>query len=178
MTACMASTMAPMPIACAGAERAVAGPDAGASVKHATISAANARALSSTVNSTTTPMPTASLEFANGGKSAPEYSPMRIDAALNVATVDTQSLHPIMSPAYEPNARWANTYCPPDLGTITPSSARDITPSSAYAPPATHASRNMARLGSSPATELGVRRIPDPIVLPTMIAIPNATPST
>src|SRR5678815_5395786 len=129
----MASTIAPMPIACVGAERAVAGPDAGASVKHATINAANASALSSvvvcwiasphftprycsTVNSTTTPMPTASREFANGGKSAPEYSPMRIDAALNVATVDTQSLHPIMSPAYEPNARWANTYCPPDLG--------------------------------------------------------------
>src|SRR5690349_1467870 len=191
----MASTTAVNPTVMGAGAAAAAGGLTGVITKQATMSAANASALRSvvacwtmsphftprycnTVKNTTTASPTPSDDVASDGISAPAYSPTRIAAAAKAATDDTQSLHPTITPAYDPNACRAKTYCPPDRGTNTPSSAREIVPSSAYTPPAIHARIKSHSFGSTAATDPGVRRIPDPIVLPTMTATPKATPST
>ena len=44
---------------------------------------------------------------------------------------EIQSLQPTMNPGYSPSARRTNTYWPPDLGSIAPSSASEMAPSSA-----------------------------------------------
>src|SRR5215211_1824031 len=197
MTACIASTTAAIPTAAGAAAAAAdtAGAVTGTSVKHATMSATYARALSSVVacwtlspqrtprhcwikNTATTEMATGTVNRTSAGNSAARYSPMRMAAAASDAVDEIQSLAPITKPAYGPNARRANTYCPPDRGITTPSSASDTTPSSAYAPPAIHASMKAAGLGNSEATVPGVRSIPEPMVLPMMTATPNAIPST
>src|ERR1019366_6483843 len=53
-----------------------------------------------------------------------------------------------------------------------------MAPSSAYTPPATHAPMNHAGWGRAAATSPTDRRIPEPMVLPTMMARPKATPRT
>src|SRR5579872_172661 len=65
------------------------------------------------------------------GASSPTEVPMTIDTAAVLAHVESQSLHPITNPGNDPNACRANTYWPPDLGNIAPSSARLSAPSSA-----------------------------------------------
>src|SRR6185437_14909622 len=65
------------------------------------------------------------------GTNSPTEVPITSDTAAVLAHVDSQSLQPITNPGYDPNACRANTYCPPDLGSIAPSSARFIAPSSA-----------------------------------------------
>ena len=61
---------------------------------------------------------------------------------------------------------------------MVPSSASDTAPSSAYSPPAIHTARYSPVVGSCAATCPGVRKIPAPMVFPTMTASPNVTPST
>ena len=45
--------------------------------------------------------------------------------------MEIQSLQPTMNPGYSPSARRTNTYWPPDLGSIAPSSESEMAPSSA-----------------------------------------------
>ena len=115
---------------------------------------------------------------ASDGTSWPVSSPSAIPVAAMAPHDDTQSVQPTTNAGYSPSARRANTYCPPDFGIITASSAIVIAPSSAYTPPASHAPMNQTGCGSAAATSPGVRRIPTPMVLPTMIASPKATPRT
>src|SRR4051812_32988331 len=99
-----------------------------------------------------------------------------MDAAAIAAALEIQSVHPITKPAYSPIARRANTYCPPDLGSIAASSATVIAPHSEYSAPMIQTPRNQAGEGSAAATSPGVRRIPTPMVLATIIVAPNTTP--
>src|SRR5687767_2307635 len=62
---------------------------------------------------------------------APAYSATAIDTAAADAELETQSDHPTTNPAYGPKTFRANTYCPPDRGMSTPSSAREATPNAA-----------------------------------------------
>src|SRR4051812_39847551 len=61
---------------------------------------------------------------------------------------------------------------------MAPSSLTERAPRNAYRPPATHTARNRSVLGKRAATSPGVRRIPEPTVLPTVTASPNPMPST
>src|SRR6185437_9736815 len=109
--------------------------------KHATMSATSASPLSRlvmvcdvplvrwprqrmAVNTRTVAAATHLDHAAMAGTSTPTDSPITIDTAAVLAFVDNQSLHPMTNPVYEPNACLANTYCPPDRGSIAPSSAR------------------------------------------------------
>src|SRR6185437_4883127 len=125
------------------------------------------------VNTTTVAVATHFPNGAIAGTSSPTDVPITIDTAAVLAHVDNQSLHPITKPVYGPNACRANTYCPPDRGSIAPSSARLSAPRSAYTPPAIHTPKNSAGVGSRPAISPGAASMPAPIVFPMITASPN-----
>src|SRR5438128_7812367 len=61
---------------------------------------------------------------------------------------------------------------------MTPNSVRQLAPSSVYSPPAIHKKRIVDGAWSCSATTPGVRRIPTPIVPPTLTARPKPRPRT
>jgi hypothetical protein len=61
---------------------------------------------------------------------------------------------------------------------MTPNSVRQLAPSSVYSPPAIHKKRIADGAWSCSATSPGVRRIPTPIVPPTLTARPKPRPRT
>src|SRR6266545_1847795 len=61
---------------------------------------------------------------------------------------------------------------------MTPNSVRQLAPRRVYSPPAIHRKRIVDAECSCPATRPGVRRMPTPIVPPTLTASPKPTPRT
>src|SRR5687767_11014966 len=164
--------------------------------KHATTSASRATALIVLVTACTRApartsrqstmvkrMTTADATYADrpaiAGTSTPSDSASTIDTAAELPHVEIQSLQPTTNPAYSPMPARANTYCPPDRGSIAPSSASETAPSSAYTPPAIHSASTRPSLPAAlAATSPGARRIPAQIVFPIVTASPNPTPRT
>src|SRR5687768_3206118 len=130
------------------------------------------------VKNSTTTRASAGMTFASVLTKTLAYSATTMDTAAAEAHDETQSLQPTTNPAKGPKVFVANTYCPPDLGIRTPSSASDATPNAAYTPPMTQASMYPPVVGSWRATSLGVRMIPAPMLFPTIAAMPNQIPST
>src|SRR6266480_7548694 len=61
---------------------------------------------------------------------------------------------------------------------MTPNSVNELAPSNVYIPPATHKRIIANGDGNCSATRPGVRRIPTPIVAPTLTARPKPRPRT
>src|SRR4030095_13211369 len=90
--------------------------------------------------------------------------------------VDNQSDQPTMNPAYSPKAYRAKTYCPPERGSIVPSSAIDNAPRNAYKPPINQTIKNNQTFGSCVAMFPGARKMAAPMVLPMITERPKPTP--
>src|SRR5437879_1565501 len=87
------------------------------------------------------------------------------------------SIHPTTNPARGPNASRAYTYLPPALGWRVASSAKIRAPMNATAPPAAQETKVRAGRPSRWATSPGVRKIPEPTMMPTTMASPSQKPS-
>src|SRR5256885_13189936 len=83
------------------------------------------------------------------------------------------STQPTTKPARGPNASRTYTYFPPAAGWRVASSAKQSAPSSARAPPAIHATKVSEGRPSCAATSPGVRKMPDPTMMPTTMASPS-----
>ena len=70
-----------------------------------------------------------------------------------------------------PNASFKYAYSPPESGFAAPSSANVIAPSSDSTPPTIHAASAMPPEPASRTTPPGVRKIPDPMTVPTVMKI-------
>src|SRR5436190_850471 len=110
------------------------------------------------------------------GQNSADSAPSPIDAAAIAAALEIQSVQPMTKPAYSPMARRANTYCPPDCGSIAASSATVMAPQREYSAPMIQTPRNHTGEGRAAATSPGVRRMPTPMVLATIIVAPKSTP--
>ena len=130
------------------------------------------------VNKRVTPIAVALSWPAMRGDISVPSSPRAIAVAAVAPHVEIQSVQPMTNAGYSPSARRAKMYWPPDFGIMTASSAIVIAPNRAYTPPAIHAPMNHADCGSAAATSPGDRSIPTPIVFPTIMASPKATPRT
>src|SRR5439155_24391022 len=87
------------------------------------------------------------------------------------------STQPTTNAARRPNASRAYTYFPPACGRRAASSAKTRVPRNASAPPSTQATNVRIGRPSWRATIPGVRKIPDPTMIPTIIASPSAVRS-
>src|SRR6185295_9827282 len=87
------------------------------------------------------------------------------------------SVQPITNAARRPNASRANTYLPPALGCRVASSAKTSAPKSPTRPPSAQATKVSHGRPSKPATTPGVRKIPEPTMMPTTIARPSVARS-
>src|SRR5206468_5881218 len=96
-------------------------------------------------------------------------SPIAAIAAVYIPTLSTQ---PTTNPARGPNAWRTYTYLPPALGWRVASSAKQSAPKNASAPPSTQATNVSQGRPSWAATSPGVRKIPDPTMMPTTMARP------
>src|SRR2546423_3710835 len=83
------------------------------------------------------------------------------------------STQPTTKPARGPNASRTYTYFPPAAGCRVASSAKHSAPSSASAPPATQATNVSHGRPSCAATRPGVRKMPEPTMIPTTMASPS-----
>src|SRR5207244_2849657 len=80
---------------------------------------------------------------------------------------------PTTNPARGPNASRTYTYLPPALGWRVASSAKQSAPKNASAPPSTQATNVSQGRPRWAATSPGVRKIPDPTMIPTTMASPS-----
>src|SRR5207245_478377 len=126
------------------------------------------------VNSATSPAPRAGVRDADQERSRARNSaaatPM---AAIAAPFTPTLSIHPTTNAARRPKASRAYTYFPPARGCRVASSEKHSAPSNAITPPSTQATKVSPGRPSRAATIPGVRKIPEPIVIPTTIASPS-----
>src|SRR5437879_8044082 len=126
------------------------------------------------VNSATRPAPRTGVREAGQERSRARNSaaatPM---AAIAAPFTPTLSIHPTTNAARRPNASRAYTYFPPARGYRVVSSEKHSAPSKAITPPSTQATKVSPGRPRRAATIPGVRKIPEPIVIPTTIASPS-----
>src|SRR5207245_1045637 len=126
------------------------------------------------VNSATSPAPKTGVREAGQERSRARNSaaatPM---AAIAAPFTPTLSIHPTTNAARRPNASRAYTYCPPARGYRVVSSEKHSAPSKAITPPSTQATKVSPGRPRRAATIPCVRKIPEPIVIPTTIASPS-----
>src|SRR5438876_3686383 len=126
------------------------------------------------VNSATSPAASAAVRDAGQERSrARNSAPATPIAAIAAPFTPTLSIHPTTNPARRPNASRAYTYLPPARGYRVASSANTSAPSNASAPPNTHATNVSPGRPSWFATSPGVRKIPEPTMMPTTMARPS-----
>ena len=126
------------------------------------------------VNSATSPAASAAVRDAGHESSrARNSAPATPMAAIAAPFTPTLSIHPTTNAARRPNASRANTYLPPARGCRVASSEKHSAPSNAITPPSTQATKVSPGRPSRAATIPGVRKIPEPIVIPTTIASPS-----
>src|SRR5437870_2711162 len=87
----------------------------------------------------------------------------------------TLSMRPTTKAPRRPNASRMYTYLPPARGWRVVSSAKQSAPRSARPAPSTHATKVSAGRPSRAATRPGVRKMPDPTVIPTTMARPSTS---
>src|SRR5688572_12253384 len=97
-------------------------------------------------------------------------------AASAPAKPATNDVHPVMKPASGPYASRRYTYSPPARGRNAASSAYAIAPKNASTPPAIHVDRNQTGCGTIDAMSGGVKRMPPPMTLATMMAAASNGP--
>src|SRR5437016_4248499 len=126
------------------------------------------------VNSATMPAPSHGIAVApqpvSRTRNSAAATPIAAIAAVYIPTLSTQ---PTTNPARGPNASRTYTYLPPAWGWRVASSAKHSAPRNASAPPSTHATNVSQGRPSWPATRPGVRKIPDPTMMPTTMARPS-----
>src|SRR5687768_3296180 len=98
-------------------------------------------------------------------------------AAMAPVKPAMKDVHPVRNAARLPNASRRYTYSPPARGRNAASSAYAMAPANASAPPAIQAVRNQKAFGIAAATRGGVKRMPPPITLATMMAAASNGPS-
>src|SRR5262245_28093352 len=112
------------------------------------------------------------------GTNRPRYdAKTTAPAAIAPEKPATNDVQPVRNAASRPNAASRYTYSPPALGRTVASSAYAIAPANASAPPTAHVARNPVGLGTLSATCGGVKRMPPPITLDTMIAAASNGPN-
>ena len=130
------------------------------------------------VNSATQPAASHGVLPAGAPSKRPRYSPPTVPiAAIAAAYMPSASTQPTTNAARRPNASRAYTYFPPACGRRAASSAKTRVPRNASAPPSTQAANVRIGRPSWRATIPGVRKIPDPTMIPTIIASPSAVRS-
>src|SRR5436190_12707652 len=104
----------------------------------------------------------------------PRYSPVTTPSAAIAAGYTANPSHqPTTKPTRGPNASRAKTYLPPALGWRVANSAKHSAPRNASTPPSNHATKVSQGRPSWYATRPGVRKIPEPSVMPTTMARPS-----
>src|SRR6266498_1186908 len=102
--------------------------------------------------------------------SRPMNSPVTTpSAAIAAGYIANPSHQPTTNPMRRPNASRAYTYLPPAWGWRVASSAKHNAPASASTPPSSQATNVSQGRPSCRATNPGVRKIPEPIMMPTTI---------
>ncbi len=99
-------------------------------------------------------------------------------AAIAVGVVTKTYSQPNTKAAASPYASRKNTYTPPARGSSELSSATTRAPQMLIRPKAVQSPMMTRGFGTSPAIVGGFRKMPPPIVMPTMSAIPPASPMT
>ncbi len=99
-------------------------------------------------------------------------------AATVVGVVTSTYSQPNTNAAASPYASRRNTYTPPARGSRVLSSATASAPQMLISPNAVQSPMMTSGFGTSPAMVGGVRKIPLPIVMPTISAVPPASPMT
>src|SRR5437879_1210022 len=126
------------------------------------------------VNSATMPAPSHGIAVApqpvSRTRNSAAATPIAAIAAVYIPRLSTQ---PTTNPAREPNASRTYTYLPPALGWRVASSAKHSAPRNARPPPSTQATKVSQGRPSCAATRPGVRKIPDPTMIPTTMARPS-----
>ena len=92
--------------------------------------------------------------------------------------VTNTKIQPNTNAAASPYASRRKTYTPPVRGSIELSSATVRAPQMLMRPNATQSAMMMSGLGTRPAIVGGVRKMPLPMVMPTMSAVPLEKPMT
>src|SRR5438445_357658 len=126
------------------------------------------------VNSATMPAPSHGIAVApqpvSRTRNSAAATPIAAIAAVYIPRLSTQ---PTTNPAREPNASRTYTYLPPALGWRVASSAKHSAPRNARPPPSTQATKVSQGRPSCAATRPGVRKIPDPSMIPATMARPS-----
>src|SRR2546427_4950812 len=109
------------------------------------------------------------------GDSATNAATYRGNAAASVASdplpMTRNIVQPYRNAGSGPNASFKYAYSPPESGFAAPSSANVSAPSSDSTPPTIHAASAMPPEPASRTTPPGVRKIPDPMTVPTVMKI-------
>jgi hypothetical protein len=99
-------------------------------------------------------------------------------AAMVAGVVTSTAIQPNTKAAASPYASRRKTYTPPVRGSIELSSATVRAPQMQMRPNATHNAMMRRGFGTSAAIVGGVRKMPLPMVMPTMSAVPLEKPMT
>jgi len=99
-------------------------------------------------------------------------------AATAVGVVTSTYNQPNTNAAASPYASRKNTYTPPARGSSELSSATASAPQMLIRPKAIQSPMMTRGFGTSPAIVGGFRKIPPPMVMPTISAVPPARPMT
>ena len=91
--------------------------------------------------------------------------------AMTVGLMTHRFAQPNVNAHALPKPSRMNTYSPPVLGWRTASSVNTSEPQMDRMPPTIHARITGVNPGSSCATECGERKMPEPMMLPTVIAV-------
>src|SRR5438093_1634773 len=91
--------------------------------------------------------------------------------AITVGLTTHKLAQPNTNPQASPKPSRMNTYRPPVLGCVTASSASASEPQIDSTPPSTQAKMTTGSVDSSCATECGERKMPEPMMFPTVIAV-------
>src|SRR6266508_2558039 len=124
--------------------------------------------------SATAATPTHLLTPCGQPASRPMNSPVTTpSAAIAAGYIANPSHQPTTNPMRRPNASRAYTYLPPALGWRVASSAKHSAPANASTPPSNQATNVSQGRPSCRATNPGVRKIPEPIMMSTTMASPS-----